>query len=135
VAVRRPVASAGAHVTPSEERATRQDELLDYAQAQFPLPPRSDKIRAVLQGRTRREDERGDLVHGAAALVEAARLLRDEERIDREALSRLAVRDAQRQRQIGILGALCVLLAVAAVGPWVPWALGLLWWLGGALWG
>jgi hypothetical protein len=135
VAVRVPAPAAGADVTPSDERAARQDELLDYAQAQFPLAPRTDKIRQVLQGRTRREDERGDLVHGAAALVEAVRLLRQEERLDREALSRLAVRDAQRQRQVGILGALCVLLAVAAVGPWVPWALGLLWWVGGALWG
>lgn len=117
--------------SPSQERADRLDELLDYATAQFPLAPRSEQIRAALQGRTRREDERGDLVHGAAALAEAAKHLRQEERLDRDAIAHLAIRDAQRQRQVGILGALCVLLAVVALGPWVPWALGLLWWLVG----
>jgi hypothetical protein len=117
--------------TPSEERTACTEELLDYATAQFPLAPRSDQIRATLRGRTRREDERGDLVHGAAALAEAARHVRTEERLNREAIGRLAVRDAQMRRWVLALACVSGVLGLVAVGQQVPWALGLVWWLMG----
>lgn len=100
-----------------------------YGAACFGPPPSAELMDGVLHGRTRRSDERRDPMLearlGGAALAVAVDLLRQEEALDRAAITTLAAHDEQRhatlvQLRTAIMG-LAVLVTASVTIAVLPW--------------